>query len=75
MVTETSTSSIRIGMSDLSVYPLGLGTNTFNNPAEPAEFHAVLNGFVERGGNFLDTADMYSHWVDGNTGGDRKSAV
>lgn len=75
MVTETSTSSIRIGMSDLSVYPLGLGTNTFNNPAEPAEFHAVLNGFVERGGNFLDTADMYSHWVDGNTGGESETVI
>lgn len=74
-MTQTTTNRISIGTSDLSIYPLGLGTNTFNNPAEPDEYFAVLDGFVERGGNFLDTADMYSFWVDGNSGGESESVI
>ncbi|MEE6288139.1 aldo/keto reductase [Georgenia sunbinii] len=64
-----------VGTSELSVYPLGLGTNTFNRPDAPGEFHTVLDGFVERGGNFIDTADMYSYWVPGNTGGESESVI
>src|SRR5699024_8530975 len=58
-----STTTVRIGNSELGIYPLGLGTNTFNDPAAPQEYHAILDGFVERGGTFIDTADMYSYWV------------
>ncbi len=64
-----------IGDSELRIHPLGLGTNTFNNAEEPGEFHTVLDGFVERGGNFIDTADMYSHWVPGNSGGESESVI
>jgi len=73
-MTETTT-AVRIGSSELTVHPLGLGTNVFNNPAEPAPFHAVLDGFVERGGNFIDTADMYSYWVPGNSGGESEEII
>ena len=64
-----------IGTSELQIYPFGLGTNTFNNPADPQPFHTVLDGFVERGGNFIDTADMYSHWVPGNAGGESETII
>src|SRR5699024_486407 len=74
-LTQSNPARISIGTSDLSIYPLGLGTNTFNNPAEPDGFHTVLDGFVERGGNFLDTADMYSFWVDGNSGGESETVI
>lgn len=70
-----TTATVRIGSSELSVYPLGLGTNTFNDPGSPEQYHAVLDGFVERGGNFLDTADMYSYWVPGNTGGESETVI
>src|SRR5690625_1383299 len=46
--------ALPIGDSDLHIYPFSLGTNTFNQPAEPQEYHAVLDGFVERGGDFID---------------------
>lgn len=74
-LTHAATESIHIGASDLRIFPLGLGTNTFNNPAEPADYHEVLDGFVERGGNFLDTADMYSFWVEGNSGGESETVI
>lgn len=75
MTSKNTIEAVAIGNSDLTVYPLGLGTNTFNNPAEPDEFHTVLDGFVERGGDFLDTADMYSFWVDGNSGGESETVI
>lgn len=71
----TNSNHVTIGSSNLEIYPLGLGTNTFNNPAEPNEYHTVLDGFVARGGNFIDTADMYSYWVPGNTGGESETVI
>lgn len=71
---QTAT-TVPIGNSELRIHPLGLGTNTFNRAEEPSDFHTVLDGFVERGGNFIDTADMYSHWVPGNSGGESESVI
>ncbi|HLS25847.1 MAG TPA: aldo/keto reductase [Beutenbergiaceae bacterium] len=67
--------TVRIGTSELGIYPLGLGTNTFNDPAAPEEYHTILDGFLERGGNFIDTADMYSYWVPGNSGGESETVI
>lgn len=75
MSTENQTATVPIGNSELRIHPLGLGTNTFNSAEEPQEFHTVLDGFVERGGNFIDTADMYSYWVPGNSGGESESVI
>lgn len=71
---QTAT-SVPIGNSELRIHPLGLGTNTFNNAQDAGEFHTVLDGFRERGGNFIDTADMYSYWVPGNSGGESESVI
>ncbi|PYG00624.1 Predicted oxidoreductase [Georgenia satyanarayanai] len=73
-MTETTT-ALPVGRSDLRVSPLGLGTNTFNDPGDPKQFHTVLDGFVERGGTFIDTADMYSYWVPGNGGGESETII
>jgi aryl-alcohol dehydrogenase-like predicted oxidoreductase len=70
-----STTTVRIENSKLSIYPLVLGTNTFTNPSAPQEYHAVLDSFVERGGNFIDTADAYSYWVPGNSGGESEMVI
>ena len=59
-----------IGNSDLSVYPLSLGGNVFGWTADRETSFAVLDGYSSAGGNFVDTADGYSAWVPGNTGGD-----
>ena len=52
----------RLGNSDLFVYPLVLGGNTFGWTADAAESEAVLDAFAAAGGNFIDSADVYSEW-------------
>lgn len=59
-----------IGTSDLEVFPLSLGGNVFGWTADRDTSFAVLDAYVAAGGNFVDTADGYSAWVPGNTGGD-----
>ncbi|NAZ77148.1 aldo/keto reductase [Kineococcus sp. T13] len=58
----------RIGTSELDVRPLSLGTNTFGWTSDEAESHRVLDAFVDAGGDFLDTADVYSAWSQGGAG-------
>lgn len=59
----------RLGRSGLHLFPLGLGSMQFGWSAdEPASF-ALMDAYYEAGGNFIDTADIYSNWVDGNPGG------
>lgn len=59
-----------LGTSDLQVYPLSLGGNVFGWTADRDTAFAVLDAYTAAGGNFVDTADGYSAWVPGNTGGD-----
>ncbi|MEU6791557.1 aldo/keto reductase [Nonomuraea wenchangensis] len=54
-----------IGTTDLSVFPIALGTNVFGWTADKETSFAVLNAYVEGGGNFIDTADVYPSWVTG----------
>jgi aryl-alcohol dehydrogenase-like predicted oxidoreductase len=61
---------MRIGSSDLDVFPLCLGGNVFGWTATEEESFAVLDAYVAAGGNFVDTADVYSSWVPGNEGGE-----
>jgi aryl-alcohol dehydrogenase-like predicted oxidoreductase len=66
---------IRLGTSDLDVSTLCLGTNVFGWTADEAASHAVLDAYVAGGGNFLDSADVYSAWVPGNSGGDAEKII
>lgn len=50
----------RLGRTGLSVSELCLGAMTFGREASEAESHAMLDRFVAAGGNFIDTADVYS---------------
>jgi aryl-alcohol dehydrogenase-like predicted oxidoreductase len=59
----------------LSTFPLALGGNTFGWTSDEAGSHAVLDGFVAAGGDFVDTADSYSSWVQGNSGGESESII
>jgi aryl-alcohol dehydrogenase (NADP+) len=66
---------LRLGNTDLTVHPLCLGGNVFGWTAdEPASF-AVLDAYAAAGGNFVDTADSYSAWVDGNSGGESEAIL
>jgi aryl-alcohol dehydrogenase-like predicted oxidoreductase len=64
-----------IPLTDLSIYPLCLGGNVFGWSADEAQSHDVLDAFVSHGGNFIDTADVYSEWKDGNKGGESEAII
>ena len=59
----------KLGRTGLKVSELCLGTMQFGWTADEATSFAVLDAFVEAGGNFIDTADVYSRWAEGNPGG------
>jgi aryl-alcohol dehydrogenase-like predicted oxidoreductase len=58
-----------LGSTGLTVSNLCLGTMQFGWTANERASFAVMDAFVEAGGNFLDTADVYSRWAPGNPGG------
>ncbi|UQA94563.1 aldo/keto reductase [Streptomyces halobius] len=62
-------------LGSLSVSPLALGGNVFGWTADEAESFAVLDAYVAGGGNFIDTADVYSAWVPGNKGGESETVI
>ncbi|MFF9213848.1 MULTISPECIES: aldo/keto reductase [unclassified Streptomyces] len=65
----------KLGSSDLEVFPLALGGNVFGWTADEATSFAVLDAYTAAGGNFIDTADAYSAWVDGNQGGESETII
>ena len=65
----------RIGTSDLDILPLSLGGNVFGWTADRDTSFAVLDAFVAGGGDFIDTADAYSAWVPGNSGGESETII
>ncbi|GGR58264.1 NADP-dependent aryl-alcohol dehydrogenase [Streptomyces parvulus] len=69
------TSLRKLGSSDLEVFPLALGGNVFGWTADQDRSFAVLDAYTAAGGNFVDTADSYSAWVDGNSGGESESVL
>jgi aryl-alcohol dehydrogenase-like predicted oxidoreductase len=52
--------NVRLGQSDLNVTPVCLGTMTFGEQVSETAAHAILDRALERGINFLDTAEMYA---------------
>ncbi|MEV6974990.1 aldo/keto reductase [Kitasatospora sp. NPDC093806] len=66
---------VPLGTSGLAVFPLSLGGNVFGWTADEAQSFAVLDAYAAAGGNFVDTADMYSSWVPGNGGGESETII
>lgn len=64
-----------LGATDLQTPPLVLGGNVFGWTADKATSFRVLDAFVERGGRMIDTADVYSAWVEGHEGGESESVI
>jgi aryl-alcohol dehydrogenase-like predicted oxidoreductase len=71
----TNTARITIPATTLDVYPLCLGGNVFGWSADESQSQGVLDAFTAGGGNFIDTADVYSEWVDGNVGGESETII
>ena len=66
---------LTIPETDLVVHPLCLGGNVFGWTADEKESHEVLGAYASHGGNFIDTADVYSEWKDGNKGGESETII
>ncbi|MEU8825878.1 aldo/keto reductase [Streptomyces sp. NPDC048636] len=62
-------------IGDLSVSPLSLGGNVFGWTADETESFTVLDAYAAAGGNFIDTADVYSAWAPGNQGGESETVL
>ncbi|MFC4505721.1 MULTISPECIES: aldo/keto reductase [Streptomyces] len=71
----TTTALRKLGASDLEVFPLALGGNVFGWTADETASFAVLDAYAAAGGNFLDSADGYSAWVPGNSGGESETII
>lgn len=65
----------QLGRSDLMVSPLCLGGNVFGWTVDEATSFKLLDAYVEAGLNFIDTADVYSTWVPGNSGGESETII
>lgn len=66
---------VTLGKTGLEIAPINLGGNVFGWTLDEAESFAILDAFADAGLNFIDTADTYSWWVDGNTGGESETIV
>jgi len=64
-----------IGNSGIKVAPVALGGNVFDWTADEAASFAVLDAFVDAGGTMIDTADVYSAWAPGHTGGESEALI
>ena len=65
----------RLGRTDLSIAPLVLGGNVFGWTTDKKASFAVLDRFAEAGMTAIDTADVYSAWVPGNSGGESETIM
>ena len=64
-----------LGHSGLLVSPLCFGGNVFGWTADEATSFRLLDAWVDAGMNFVDTADVYSRWVPGHTGGESETII
>lgn len=64
-----------LGRSGLSTAPIVFGGNVFGWTADEATSFALLDAFVAAGFNCIDTADAYSRWVPGHTGGESETII
>lgn len=64
-----------LGRSGIAIAPLVFGGNVFGWTADERRSFELLDRFVERGFNAIDTADVYSAWVPGNRGGESETII
>jgi aryl-alcohol dehydrogenase-like predicted oxidoreductase len=64
-----------LGNTDLHIVPLVFGGNVFGWTADEATSFTLLDAFVDHGFNCIDTADVYSVWLPGHTGGESETII
>ncbi len=65
---------VKMGNSDLEVSRINLGGNVFGWTLDEKQSFNILDAFAQGGGNFIDTADTYSWWVNG-VGGQSETII
>lgn len=65
----------RLGNSELEIAPLAFGGNVFGWTADEQTSFELLDAFVAAGFNLIDTADVYSAWAPGNSGGESETII
>jgi aryl-alcohol dehydrogenase-like predicted oxidoreductase len=61
---------VEIGKTGITVSPVCLGAMYLGNKTDPEISCLILNNYLLAGGNFIDTANIYAHWINGCRGGD-----
>ena len=64
-----------LGNSGIEIAPLIFGGNVFGWTADEKTSHSLLDAFVDAGFDCIDTANVYSVWVPGHTGGESEAIV
>ena len=64
-----------LGHSGLEVSAIFLGCNVFGWTVDESMSYKLLDAFLDAGFNFIDTADSYSKWVQGNQGGESETII
>ncbi|MGK6307910.1 aldo/keto reductase [Variovorax sp. DT-64] len=64
-----------LGRSGLQVSPLAFGGNVFGWTVDEKLSFRLLDAWLDAGFNFVDTADVYSHWVPGHSGGESETII
>jgi aryl-alcohol dehydrogenase-like predicted oxidoreductase len=64
-----------LGRTGINVAPLAFGGNVFGWTVNAADSERLLDAFIAEGFNLIDTADVYSRWLPGNSGGESESII
>jgi aryl-alcohol dehydrogenase-like predicted oxidoreductase len=64
-----------LGRSGVAIAPLMFGGNVFGWTVNEDQSFAILDGFLAAGFDSIDTADVYSRWIAGNTGGESETIL
>ncbi len=65
----------KLGNTELQAPPIVFGGNVFGWTADRNQSFKLLDEILDRGFNMVDTADVYSRWAKGNTGGESESII
>ncbi len=66
---------IQLGNTDLHTPPIIFGGNVFGWTLHKTESFKMLDKLLDKGFSFIDTADSYSHWAPGNSGGESETII
>lgn len=64
-----------LGHTGIDLFELALGGNTFGWTSDREASFAVMDAYLDGGGNLIDTADVYSAWAEGHSGGESETMI